>query len=337
LVNLLDDEPGLPKNNLITRNINVGQFIRLYRAAKEHTTVVDNYDGGDPGFVDADAGNLRLRPDSPIFGRIGFDPIPMDRIGLYQDELRASWPVKHEVGKRWVRDTSGVKRQNVPTYRVARKTAAIEIDGVLRPEEWAGLDRSRAMVLERDPKNRLGATPKSWAWLRYDDRHLYVGVLNEVAPDKPLAHGTQWGLADGIEVDIEGQMGYRTQGWWVQENLHGPIFMMCGNATGDFECLPVGGLPRDPALKVNQTVRYAAKVVDRTHWSVEYRIPFESVCIDVKRLDRRPFNIGVRKTAGPAIVSKWQPGVGPAGWVVWVGTGNRNWEVWNAGVLEFAR
>ena len=337
LVNVLDDEPGLPKNNLVARNVNVGQFIRLYSAAKAHTTLVDNYDGNDPGFVDAQAGDLRIRPDSPVFGRIGFEPIPMDKIGLYRDELRASWPVKHEVGKRCVRDTHQATRKNVPTYRVPKRDAAIDIDGVLRPEEWDGLDRSRAMVLERDPKNRAGATPRSWAWLRCDDEHLYVGVLNEVMPDKPLAHGTEWGLADGLEVDIEGQMGYRTQGWWVQENPHGPIFMMCGNAVGDFECLPVGGLPRGPAVNVDQTVRYAAKIVDRAHWSAEYRIPFESVCIDPKKLDRRPFNIGVRKTAGPASVSKWQPGAGPAGWVVWAGTGNRNWEVWNAGLLEFAK
>jgi len=60
------------------------------------------------------------------------------------------------------------------------------------------------------------------------------------------------------------------------------------------------------------------------------------VCVDPEHLDLRPFNIGVRKTAGPASVSDWQPGGGPAGWVVWVGTGGRNWEVWNAGQLRFA-
>ena len=52
------------------------------------------YATDDPGFVDAAKDDFRLRPDAPLFARIGFRPIPVDEIGLYPDPYRAAWPVK---------------------------------------------------------------------------------------------------------------------------------------------------------------------------------------------------------------------------------------------------
>jgi len=297
----------------------------------------DNWDGNDPGFADLDAMDFRIAEDSPVLARIGFEQIPVEQIGLYHDELRASWPVEHTPGETWIRDAHWTRRENVPTCTALPRAEPIEVDGRLDPAEWGGLAPGEAVLLERDPKNREGAGPPSRAWVRYGDEALYVGILNEVAPGHPLQVGTQWGTHDGVEIAIEGQMGELCRGWWVLENDHGPIFMLVGNTAGQHECLQVGGLPAGPAQHAQEATSYAAQVVDDTHWSAEWRIPFEAVCIDPKALDARPFNIGVRKTAGPASVSEWQPGTGPAGWVVWVGTGNRNWEVWNAGLLEFGQ
>ena len=47
----------------------------------------------DPGFVDAAKSDFRLRPDAEVFRRIAFRPIPVEEIGLYEDEYRATWPV----------------------------------------------------------------------------------------------------------------------------------------------------------------------------------------------------------------------------------------------------
>ena len=44
-----------------------------------------------PLFVDAAADNYDLADDSPSFA-LGFKRIPVERIGLYPDDLRASWP-----------------------------------------------------------------------------------------------------------------------------------------------------------------------------------------------------------------------------------------------------
>ena len=46
----------------------------------------------DPMFVDPAAGNFRLKDDSPAW-KLGFKPIPLEKIGLHAGPNRASWPV----------------------------------------------------------------------------------------------------------------------------------------------------------------------------------------------------------------------------------------------------
>lgn len=53
----------------------------------------------DPMFVDPAKDDFRLKPGSPA-QKIGFQPIPIDRIGPYQDPLRASWPIVEAPGFR---------------------------------------------------------------------------------------------------------------------------------------------------------------------------------------------------------------------------------------------
>lgn len=59
----------------------------------EHSVVAD------PLFVDAENDDYRLKPESPAF-KLGFKPIPIDKIGPYKDELRASWPIVEAEGAR---------------------------------------------------------------------------------------------------------------------------------------------------------------------------------------------------------------------------------------------
>ena len=53
----------------------------------------------DPRFVDPDKDDYRLKPDSPAF-KLGFEPIPVEKIGPYKGELRASWPIVEAEGVR---------------------------------------------------------------------------------------------------------------------------------------------------------------------------------------------------------------------------------------------
>ena len=53
----------------------------------------------DPLFVAPEKGDYRLKPDSPAL-KLGFKPIPVEKIGPYQDPLRASWPIVEAPGAR---------------------------------------------------------------------------------------------------------------------------------------------------------------------------------------------------------------------------------------------
>ncbi|MFA6546632.1 MAG: SGNH/GDSL hydrolase family protein, partial [Limisphaerales bacterium] len=114
LVNLLDDEPKKPKGNIVRRNIFwQGRGENLRRVAngqpikdtwwdaieakiKPLVQLEDNLINEDPKFVDEKAGSLQLRDDSPAW-KLGFQRIPVEDIGLYKDDSRASWPVNHPV------------------------------------------------------------------------------------------------------------------------------------------------------------------------------------------------------------------------------------------------
>lgn len=53
----------------------------------------------DPKFVDPAKDDYRLQPDSPAL-KLGFQPIPVEKIGPYPDPLRASWPIVEAPGVR---------------------------------------------------------------------------------------------------------------------------------------------------------------------------------------------------------------------------------------------
>ncbi|MHB8970497.1 MAG: right-handed parallel beta-helix repeat-containing protein [Pirellulaceae bacterium] len=93
LLNIIRDEPKAPKGNLIARNICVGgKWDDVEDKARGYQTFQDNLLSEDPHFVDAANQNFRLQDDSPAW-KLGFKPIPVDKIGPYQDPDRASWPV----------------------------------------------------------------------------------------------------------------------------------------------------------------------------------------------------------------------------------------------------
>ncbi len=46
----------------------------------------------DPMFVDAAHDDFHLKPESPALTKIGFKPLPIEKMGLYKDELRPTWP-----------------------------------------------------------------------------------------------------------------------------------------------------------------------------------------------------------------------------------------------------
>jgi hypothetical protein len=130
---LLDSDPAIPQGNVIIRNISYGgRWIDLFDGLDfSLVTVKDNliadpvlsmwckkigdkmltYKYGDkgimdilsgsgnilmdkdPGFVDIANQNFQLKEDSPAW-KLGFKPIPFEKIGLYIDGYRTSLPKK---------------------------------------------------------------------------------------------------------------------------------------------------------------------------------------------------------------------------------------------------
>jgi hypothetical protein len=124
LLKLYNDEPAVPKYNRILRNVSFGgRWMDLYDGMDfSIVTVKDNliadpeickwvrkekgtvtYKAGDneimgemkgnrfmdsdPGFMDVKKADFRLKKDSPAW-KIGFQPIPFEKIGLVKDEYR---------------------------------------------------------------------------------------------------------------------------------------------------------------------------------------------------------------------------------------------------------
>lgn len=53
----------------------------------------------DPLFVDPEHDDFRLRPESPAL-QLGFEPLPLDEMGPYESDERATWPIVEASGVR---------------------------------------------------------------------------------------------------------------------------------------------------------------------------------------------------------------------------------------------
>jgi len=84
LADLLKEDPlGAPLHCEVARNISFGgKWLTGQRSVKpEWVRVADNWDEGDPGFMDVQKADFRLKPGAPAL-KIGFEPLPLDKIGL---------------------------------------------------------------------------------------------------------------------------------------------------------------------------------------------------------------------------------------------------------------
>jgi len=88
--------------NLVTRNICVGgKWDDLNDKLRAMVTSTNNLIDVDPLFVDAKILNFQLKDDSPAY-KLGFQKLPIEKIGLYQDKYRDSWPVTSPVRPRQI-------------------------------------------------------------------------------------------------------------------------------------------------------------------------------------------------------------------------------------------
>jgi hypothetical protein len=104
LEHILNDDPGVPKRNVFAHNISAGgKWDDISKSIRQFQTVTNNlaFDG-DPDWArltkDATGRPVGLAfKDTAAVQAIGFVPLPLEQMGLYDDARRASWPVKHTV------------------------------------------------------------------------------------------------------------------------------------------------------------------------------------------------------------------------------------------------
>ena len=326
------------RGNVVARNIGVdcGKFLSGNATTMRYARIERNWEKGDPRFRDADGGDFELKPDSPVFATCFFEPLPLDGMGLYKDELRASWPVRHPSGnyESLRRDTSKIDQSErkpidkMPVCRAVPRTAEIRVDGELDPAEWDGLDPAQGYALTRNPENVPTKARPSMMWLCRDEQNLYIALRHELEDGqyaKPKGNAPSWwGEADIAEVIFEGKGGE----WWPADKGHGPIFYLVGDGAGEFGSYAIAGLPKSRADGVLGAVQYAAASTAGC-WTAEWRIPLAAVCVDPKESLGCCFNVGVHKprTQGDNVSANDK-------WAVWVGAEGANWKVWNAGWLS---
>ena len=271
----------------------------------------------DPLFVDAANNDYRLRPESPAYD-LGFEPIDLSSVGLYESPERVTWPptetdlVREEpLTKPPPHDYSGASKPGTRPQLRAPRRGDIVVDG--DPGEWPWDDKRLAVVLQQSWDGFPTEAPPSYACAAWDDDALYIAVRNPVASADSLVTGKGWGPSDGLELafqDVSGESG-------------GPILNVYGFADGAFDSSTEAGASRAQADRLAKALTYAATVGDDS-WSCEWRLPWAATGIDPAAIERLQFNIGVRKTGGGG------------GWVVWEGTGLQNYLVDNAGDVVLA-
>jgi len=301
LINILQEDPMAPKNILVSRNICVGGNWKIVEdKASPGVAFKDNLLDQDPLFVDAKNHNYNLKPNSPAW-KLGFKPIPIGKIGLYKDPLRASWPIKTKV--RPAPKKPMALDRTVKPFIVTKSTDSPTIDGILALNEWP----KTVMMLQEDPARlRIQGKP-AVAHFAHDRNTLYVAVTVPITDRAALKLGSVWGENDGTEICFRP----------ADKDI--PAFVVRGYAGGRFRSDPDAGITSEAADALGRVTHFAAKV-SGDNWTGEWAIPLSGAGIKYKPGLKLAFNIGVRR-------------IESGEWIVWCGALGQNWKVQNCGVI----
>lgn len=329
LVEIFTKQPiAAPWFNVVERNLMVdcGYGIRKGSMRPEWSTFHDNWEGSDPGFVQADPTSLdfRLRPDAAVSRQIGFRAIPFDKIGLYASPERRTWPVAIELPPkdwkpRWMRlrQRASTSLGRLPVCKAVHVTGNIVVDGRTSAVEWtpgdatgAAPDVHESLELAWTPDMKRATRP-SHALVQTDDKNLYVQFHNEINAERGVSRGHRWGKDDAVEIALA-----------ESEGRTGPVMVLRGFADGTWQTTDESGAPEPVLARIRSGgIQYAAQTVGNALWTAEWKIPFSALGLDpAAHNPRLLFNLSVRKAADSE-------------WVMLKRSGGRTWEVANATVL----
>ena len=275
----LDEDPILAhcaRGNVFENNVAAGSGpLRVSDKANiEKSSVIErNVDlDADPGFVDRENLDLRLRSDAAIYAKIsGFEPIPFEKFGLYDDPRRATPAVKFGPNvspmPRIMSPEARARARLPVVLSIPAASEDVVIDGMLAPGEWTGRG---AMPEVKWGRNEREVPFGAQVWMGTDAASLCVAVQIPTGPGKALTGGHRWGVDDGMELALAPARASTL-----------PARVACivlrGYADGSFGSVTDGGLDGDGAAQARQGVTYAATRLGNGAWSAEWRIPFTSL------------------------------------------------------------
>ncbi|MEK6794442.1 MAG: LamG-like jellyroll fold domain-containing protein [Spirochaetota bacterium] len=281
------DEPAY---NNVWRNV-FYQCGRIVTGNRANLDMLENgvFTNTDPGFVNAANGDLRLKPDAPLFASVGFRPIPIEAIGLYQDEYRASWPVNTTPVKlRDWREMVGVVKvlpHPMAPIPVKKASAAPVIDGTISSGEWQG---ETLKLRENTSRGALNG-PAAAAKVMHDGRMLYLAIRIPLTDLAKMKQGTTWGRHDGLEICMRDENN-------LAVGRRSPTYIVQGFTGGQSQG---AGNPEEEFEKETKALGTAAKygaMVDGDFWSAEWAIPIGGMGISYAPKMRLQFNIGIRRS-----------------------------------------
>ena len=305
MATLPDQKPGTPFNNLVARNICVGgKWTDIEGGARQGVTQIDNLTDQDPLFVNAAKLDFRLKPESPAL-KLGFKPIPIEKIGLYADRDRASWPVVAPIRPEPVRPpTVAAPGRVLPPVTISKVAQAPVLDGQITAGEYP----ATTLTLQEDPgRTKIKGKP-AVAHVAHDGQTLYIAVTIPLDKPSTIKLGGTWGQDDGMEVCFRSA-----------DAKTAPAFVLHGFPGGKFESDEQAGATPAVAEKLGKATRYAAKVGEK-EWTGEWAIPLAAAGLTYQPGVKLAFNIGVNRTESGE-------------WVIWQGALGPTWQVENAGVL----
>lgn len=310
LPNILDDEPAIPKRNVFQRNISAGRrWDDINRQTRQYQTIEDNLIFDDDvdwirliKGVDGKPRRLEFK-DPAAVEEIDFEALPLEKMGLYEDAARASWPVHHEVREIELREPIVMANLSLdPQHVVHRSETMPVIDGMVAEAEWAGADTMSLAV------NYLGgfADPAAIARFKHDAQSLYVGMSTSLPEERHV--GDSWGNHEAVEL------AFRVTG--SEE-----ILLFRGFATGTWHVSEEAGTSASTLAQLTPDVRYVASLGD-DGWSAEWHIPLANLGMTPPPLKlEAQFNLSVRRVEEDV-------------WVMWRPTMGNTWNVANVGRLK---
>jgi hypothetical protein len=284
--------------NVLRNNVNVGGVPASVANAEKigrTSTIEKNVNlYGDPGFVDLQGFDLRLRSDARVFEKVpGFVAPDFEKMGLYADSRRASPAVKFGAGVSPMPEIQPrIPRPEMrPRYAMQVVTGApFTADGSGEPPEWPS---TRSPQLECvNPIHQAPSKHMCRGRFAFDGAAVRFLITVEVDAQKPLVTDAKWGMRDGIELAVSG----------TEEDA--PVILLHLYPDGTYEVVSPGAGGAGTAEALREAFRYGARAEDGA-WTAEGAIPLASLGIEPAAFRELRFNMNVRRMCDETWTCWW--------------------------------